>query len=347
MTILSANNNPNQLVDLTESFKLIPSQNYLLQNLGLFNFKPSATRSIAVDYLVSDNAIINTETMRYGTDQNTTILDRYSSYNISIPHFYRQDVVTPEAFQSRRAMGTDSERTVTSVIIDYLDKHHTAYRRTTEQLLAKCLFKNTVDATKTENPNINWVDTFGFSQQVATVDLASASTDVPMWLDDVMVKLRNVQGNLSTAMQDTIVFCGSNFYSKLRFHASVKELFTFTSAADNSNNIITTYKEAANLPGFSMFRFMDMTFIRVEDASYGIDTNEAYFVPKFSPNTTPYVGYFGPASRNMDVAQMSPQRVYSYRTYTDMQMVNVHNEHSLLPASLLPNVVLKATNTAS
>ncbi|CNH42178.1 Uncharacterised protein [Yersinia enterocolitica] len=350
MPILSSMNSatPNQVVDLSSSFHLIPSPNYLLQNLKLFSFDPSTTRSTSLDYLVETNNYVDRETTRYGTDQNTSILPRMTNYEIEIPHFYRQDEVTPEAFQSRRRFGSSAELDANSVVISYLEAHSIAHHATRERLLAKALFKNTVDATNTRNPNINWEDTFGSQQQVDTVNLASASTDVPEFLDGVMVKLRSALGSLSVSQTDTLVFCGSSFYSKIRFHPSVKELYTFTSAADNGNNIITNYREAGNMPGISMFRFMDMTFIRVPDDSvYSVGADEAYFVPKFSELANPFRAIYGPASRHMDVAQMAPQEVFSYTTRDQMQMVSVHNEYSLLPVSQLPSVIVKVTNTTA
>ncbi|WP_186381619.1 major capsid protein, partial [Yersinia massiliensis] len=164
----------------------------------------------------------------------------------------------------------------------------------------------------------------------------------------VLPKLRSALGSLAVSQVDTLVFCGSSFFSKLRFHPSVKELYTFTSAADNGNNIITNYREAGNMPGISMFRFMDMTFIRVPDDSvYFVGADEAYFVPKFSELTNPFRAIYGPASRHMDVAQMAPQDVFSYTTRDQMQMVSVHNEYSLLPVSQLPSVIVKVTNTTT
>ncbi|MDA5491489.1 major capsid protein, partial [Yersinia kristensenii] len=212
MPILSSMNSqtPNQVVDLSSSFHLIPSPNYLLQNLKLFSFDPSTTRSTSLDYLVETNNYVDRETTRYGTDQNTTILPRMTNYEIEIPHFYRQDEITPEAFQSRRRFGSSAELDANSVVISYLEAHSIAYHATRERLLAKALFKNTVDATNTRNPNINWEDTFGSQQQVDTVDLASASTDVPEFLDSVMVKLRSALGSLSVSQTDTLVFCGSS-----------------------------------------------------------------------------------------------------------------------------------------
>ncbi len=79
-------------------------------------------------------------------------------------------------FKANVNQGTDFQETLTDIYADYVAKHHVAYQRTKESVLAASLFSGKTYTPKTDDVLIEWGKLFNVSAMKATVTASSTDT---------------------------------------------------------------------------------------------------------------------------------------------------------------------------
>ncbi len=127
----------NDYVDLAPLFSAHSTRNYLLSTLDFTDSVGVTSHKVAVSQLVESNeSLFNKETSRFSSEHNVTKREQGKEYLIEIPYFLRVDLIKPQDVQGKRKPGTDFQETLTDIYADYVAKHHVAYQRTKESVLA-------------------------------------------------------------------------------------------------------------------------------------------------------------------------------------------------------------------
>ncbi|EHN6408718.1 major capsid protein, partial [Escherichia coli] len=147
----------NDYVDLIPLFQTHSTRNFLLSTLDFTDSVGVTSHKVAVSQLVESNeSLFNKETSRFSSEHNVTKREQGKEWLIEIPYFLREDVIRPSDVQGKRKPGTDFQETLTDIYAEYIAKHHVAYQRTKESVLAASLFSGKTYTPKTDDVLIEW-----------------------------------------------------------------------------------------------------------------------------------------------------------------------------------------------
>ncbi|EEV4699918.1 phage capsid protein, partial [Escherichia coli] len=167
----------NDYVDLIPLFQTHSTRNFLLSTLDFTDSVGVTSHKVAVSQLVESNeSLFNKETSRFSSEHNVTKREQGKEWLIEIPYFLREDVIRPSDVQGKRKPGTDFQETLTDIYAEYIAKHHVAYQRTKESVLAASLFSGKTYTPKTDDVLIEWGKLFNVSAMKATVNASSTDT---------------------------------------------------------------------------------------------------------------------------------------------------------------------------
>lgn len=342
----------NKMLDLVPLFQAAPTENYLLQNLGIFEKVPSESIYVAVDRLIEDNAsLLNKETKRFSPEHNSTKRSSYSGFQIELPHFAREDTLSAADFQkSGRVAGSDRSESRLEILADYVKRHAKAHNRTLETYYANALFKGKVAVEYTDDaPLIDYADSFDAPFMTASIDLSDDTTPVIRIFNEYLDQVTNATGGMWSDVKRTVVFAGANFFNALRFHPSLEKAYAFVSPFDPQN--ITTQRQEL-LPNVQTFSLpgMSVDVIKVTDPLLTpyIGINEAIMLPVFQPGTNVAQHVYGPASRDTNLAASGvTQEYFSYVYEKQRGESEVVSEASILPINHGTGFTMIITNSAS
>jgi len=94
-----------------------------------------------------------------------------SNHLIEAPLYAFQDRITAADVQPYRKPGSDLQMSVMDAVTSSAVAMHDKYMRTRERIFADALFRNTVEATYTQQPIISWEDEFGYQQATGAITL--------------------------------------------------------------------------------------------------------------------------------------------------------------------------------
>lgn len=327
-----------QMADLLPAFFQQPQQNYLLQSLNIFDKIGSDSIRVTLDILTEDNrTLINDPKKRYSFDHNSTAREKASNYLVEMPYFHREDTISSADFQKGvRRVGSDSEQTYVEILNDYLSKHSTAHKRTVEAMYARALFRGTVATPFTdEAPLIDYTASFDAPFMTASLNLTDNNIDVLEAFDSFLSQVSDATKGLFSNVRRVIVFAGSDAYSKLRFHTSMKSAFQYVSPLDEGN-IITQRREI--LPNVQTFTMpgIAVDVVKITDPllTSFLTSNEMVMLPVFTSGSGAYKHVFGPASADTNLAREgTPQEVFSYAYSKERGESEIVSEASILPVN--------------
>ncbi|WP_254185902.1 hypothetical protein [Pantoea sp. B270] len=219
------------------------------------------------------------------------------------------------------------------------------YMRTREFQFARALFHNTVEAEFTQQPQIDWTEEFGYEQATGTIETGIA-LDPLRSIDDAVSATKLRMGGWAGQLDGFILFAGSNTYRSIKFYPDVRQSIQYGVLDRDA----LFNKEI--LPGFSTFLLDNVRVVEVTDPLYGVGSDQAFLVPKFSKPLSSEIalpfGYVATAtSRNLDLAFAEPvdSRIYSHQD--KLRNVELFAESSILPVIYRPDFVNKLTNQAA
>ncbi|MGX1956624.1 major capsid protein [Serratia proteamaculans] len=315
-------------VDLVGSYKSIPVQPAFLQSIGAFDEKPVKTVKIDVDFLKAESAKLFQTTTRYGSDLNTIKTSKGQSFSVELPHEYAHAEISSSDFQGRRAIGSEDEVTVEGLMVQKMADLKDSHVRTKELALWNALAHGTVIDDKTNGGDVNWATTFGATQETGTV--SSAVTGDPLKdLSLIVSKLRRNMGGWVRNSKGIVVLAGDDLFNAIRFHPLV--------AAAAKQGLIDgsfIYGAGEVNPGFNMFSpFANLTIVQNDNPDFELDADSGLAFPLFRKTMgtvqSPLTSYYGPASRDLQMARSGAAREsFVWSTEDEMHNIKIHHESS-------------------
>jgi hypothetical protein len=337
------------MLDLQDAFKALPQRNYLLQALGLFNKVGSDSVRIGFDRLVETNkSLLNDPQKRYSYQHNATSLDGASFHSLILPYYMRQDTISSADFQKgNRRPGRNDEETFTDILGDYISKHQIAHSRTVELAYAQALFQGKVFDPEDESTLIDYAASFDAPYLNGTLDLSTDSTNVLEAFDEFQDKVNDSVGGLYSSVSQIICFAGASAYKALKYHASLKEAFTYVLPMDAGNIIVHKQDLIPNVQYFTM-PGTNIRVVKVNDPLLTpyVSANELVFVPVMAAGSDALIHYYGPASASVDLARSGDvQEVFTYTLADAWGKTDVVYESNILPVNNMTNMILKVQAT--
>ncbi|SMB37089.1 conserved hypothetical protein [Serratia proteamaculans] len=334
------------VIDLAPLFEVSPVNNFLLQAINIFDYDTSDTPKVELDRILTDNAtLMNDNVKRYGSEHNTTQLDKATGYLVEIPHFARIDQISAQDFQGRKATRENREATLMDISEEYVRKHKLAHSRTTEAYLANCLFNARVNSPKTDDQIIDYSTQFGTAQKVESLALSDASLDVMKAFDGFVNTIAAESESLVSSVRRYVLFAGASMFSKIRFHASMKSAFQYVSPLDAGNVVFNVREVLPNVQSFTI-PGTNIDVVKVADPilSAYIGVDEGILLPIFVEGTNAYQRIAGPASRDMDLA-LGDTSEYYMTMHKDAKWndISIRFEAGLLPVTHAFNLSMKIT----
>ncbi|EHH5174483.1 phage capsid protein [Escherichia coli] len=321
----------NESVDLAPLFSLHDSRNFLLTTLDFTDPVGVSSHKVAVSQLVETNeSLFNKETSRFSSEHNVTKREQGKEFLVEIPYFLREDMIKPQDVQGKRKPGATVEETLTDIYAEYVGKHHVAYQRTKESVLAASLFSGKTYTPKTDDVLIQWGDLFSAVPMTATIDASSTTPSmVFQQFDQMHTDVITKAQSQAAAVERIVVFCKPAAFNAIRYSAGMVNAFQYASPTDDANIV---YSVRSLLPGVTTFTIpgTNIDIIKVTDPLLLAHmTSDAVAVPKFAKGSNVYQNIYGAPSSTFDLLNSGAAEYYSYAfSPARNDAVNVVTENS-------------------
>ncbi|MFM8097967.1 major capsid protein [Klebsiella pneumoniae] len=337
------------MINLIPAFEMLPSNNYLLQNLNIFDKQGSADITIAYDRIANANrALLNTPKKRFSMEHDATKRGESKLFNIEIPYFHREDTVSSADIQRGiRRPGTNQAETMDQIVFNYMRDHATAHKEAVEESYARCLFKGEIESPFTpQGPIIKYTDMFDAPMMTDTVDLTTGGTlDVIQQFNEWLDRISEATQGLYNRIRRVVVFAGVTAFSQLQYHQSLREAFKFVDPNDPRNIVTQRTEILGNVVTFTL-PGLAIDVIKVADPSLTkyLEKTEMVMIPVFEQGTNGFVHVFGPASADTNLAERGDvQEVYSYLYELQRGNREIVSEAGILPINNCTGMTLKIT----
>ncbi|EII8552819.1 major capsid protein, partial [Escherichia coli] len=232
--------------------------------------------------------------------------------------------------QGKRKPGTDFQETLTDIYAEYIAKHHVAYQRTKESVLAASLFSGKTYTPKTDDVLIEWGKLFNVSAMKATVNASSTdTTKIFKEFDQIATDIIEKAQSQASAVERIVVFCKPEAFSAIRFSAGMANAFQYVSPLEEGNVV---YQRRDLLPGVTAFTIpgTNIDVVKLVDPLHLAHmTSDAVAIPKFAKGSNVYQNIYGAASSTFELINAAPAEVYSYSYESSRgDAVNVVTENS-------------------
>ncbi|MDU4171831.1 MAG: major capsid protein, partial [Citrobacter freundii] len=156
--------------DYTNTFVNVEAKNTLLSTLNVFSDRQtSMSPKVSLDIIDEVAQKVASSVNRYGSEWSAIPKRSASNHLIEAPLYAYQDRITAADVQPYRKPGSDLQMSVMDAVTASALAMHDKYMRTREKIFADALFRNTVEATYTQQPIISWEDEFGYQQATGTI----------------------------------------------------------------------------------------------------------------------------------------------------------------------------------
>lgn len=230
MTTARSFTNDFQLTDLTQDLMLIPNTWGLINELNIFSPESVSQHSVTVE---STSGTLGLITDRVRGDRNNVSRDELRTLrSFPVPHFPLDDAVKPEDIQGVRAYGTsEAAETEANVIARKLERIRRNHAVTLEFARAQALTQGTIYAPN-GTVSGNYYTEFGVTRKEIDFVLGTATTNLLAKSEE---GIAHIQDNILSgeSVNNIIVLCSPEFFSKLIDHASVKEAYKYYSSTQD------------------------------------------------------------------------------------------------------------------
>ncbi len=330
--------------DFVTPFKEVRPGNYLLQELGLFATTPSKSPSARIADIVENEASELQQNDRYGTDENAVKIDKSTMYQAEIPVVVQAASVRPHDWQGRISAVDGKEMSIEECIAARAERFNIDYRERLEKDLAMAIFEGKAEAIHTDGGNIDFEAITGKAPGSYEIDFGTADTaDMSSQFNKARRLLNAELRGARSFLEGMIVFCGAEFYDRVRTNAYNAQLIMHKVDGAPKN----AYQNQL-IAGFEYFDWQNMRFILVDDDRYSVDEKSGLVLPKFSrDDINPLRAIQGPCSRHQGIAtEKGVQARYGWTKVDDEGMIEMKQEFSHLMLNLRPNFALKLTTKA-
>ena len=333
MTIARSFTNGFQLTDVSESILLIPNTWGLINELGIFSEQSVSQHSITLESTAGTIGLI---TDRVRGERNNVSRDEVRRlYSYAVPHFPLSDAVKPEDIQGIRAYGTaDAAETEAAVIARKLERIRRSHAITLEYARAQAITTGTVYA-----PNgtvaANYYTDFGVTRKEIDFVLSTATTNLLGKLEE---GLAHVQDNILSGevINDVVILCSPEFFSKFIDHASVKEAYKYYSSTQEP------LRQRLGTGIYRSFYHGGCLLLEYRGSYNGqrlIPAGDAYMLPKGTSES--FITAFSPCNRFSFVNSLGEQ-VYAFtnRDGNDSE-ITIESESNFINILRKPQCVVR------
>ena len=333
MAIARSFTNDFQLTDLTNDLLLIQNTWGLINELGIFSDESISQNTVTIESTTGTLGLI-TDRIR-GDRNNVNRDDNRVLRAMPLGHFPLDDAIKPEDIQGVRAYGTsEAAETEANVIARKLERIRRNHAITLEFARAQAITQGTVYAPN-GTVSGNFYTEFGITRKEIDFVLSVATTNV---LGKSEEGIAHIQDNIQSgeSINNIIVLCSPEFFSKLIDHASVKEAYKYYSSTQEP------LRQRLGTGIYRRFIHGSVEYIEYRGSYNGqrlIPANEAYMLPQGTSDT--FKTYYGPANRFSHVNTLGEQAyVWTFRNPTDTEIV-IQSESNNLNLIRRPQAVVK------
>ena len=333
MAIARSFTNDFQLTDLTNDLLLIQNTWGLINELGIFSEQSVSQHSITLESTAGTIGLI---TDRVRGERNNVSRDEVRRlYSYAVPHFPLSDAVKPEDIQGIRAYGTaDAAETEAAVIARKLERIRRSHAITLEYARAQAITTGTVYA-----PNgtvaANYYSDFGVTRKEIDFVLSTATTNLLGKLEE---GLAHVQDNILSGevINDVVILCSPEFFSKFIDHASVKEAYKYYSSTQEP------LRQRLGTGIYRSFYHGGCLLLEYRGSYNGqrlIPAGDAYMLPKGTSES--FITAFSPCNRFSFVNSLGEQ-VYAFtnRDGNDSE-ITIESESNFINILRKPQCVVR------
>lgn len=332
------NNGQFSMNDWTQEINVVPNQWGTIGQMGIFTTESVSTHVVQFEEIVKDGALIvdriRGERSTVGRDASRKV------HAFNVPHFPLADAIYPSDIQGIRAYGSPSEvETIDLVRARKMERIRQNHAWTLEYARAYALVTGKAYAP---NGTIDqdWYVEFTGSTVPAATSFAFSDATTPI-LEKIEGMIAAIQDNASgTNFTGVVALCGTNFFSKLINHATVKQAYMYYSSTQEINR--TAGRTSATAMHREFF-YGSVRFVEMRDSYNGqrlIPVDQAVFVPT---GTDSFKTYFSPANRFFTVNTLG-EEVYMFEQMNPAgTQWDIETESNFINALLRPMMVQRAT----
>ena len=231
MSILDVfENDAFNMFSLTAAIDKLPYKPGRIEQLGLFESKPSTNRHAVVEERQGRLSLLSTAA-RGSQNQTTQRSPTRKARAFMIPHVPQWDELLAEDLEGKRAFGSeDQEEIFSQVLADRLQTMKNNHEATWEYHRAGALHGIVLDNDGT-TPIVNWFTEFGITQVSVNVDFtdsgnydqANPTTDMKTLCGQIQRTMQVQLGN--TPFTGIRAFCGGRFFDAFTHHATVRKAY--------------------------------------------------------------------------------------------------------------------------
>lgn len=206
------------------------------------------------------------------------------------------------------------------------------------------IFEGKAEAIRTDGGNIDFQSITGKAPGSYEIDFGTADTaDMSSQFNKARRLLNKELRGARSFLEGMIVFCGAEFYDRVRTNAYNAQLIMHK--VDGAPKNAYTNQLIA---GFEYMDWQNIRFILIDDERYSVDEKSGLMLPKFSrDDINPLRAIQGPCSRHQGIAtEKGVQARYGWTKVDDEGMIEMKQEFSHLMLNLRPNFALKLTTKA-
>ena len=333
MTIARSFTNGFQLTDLTNDLLLIPNTWGLINELGIFRNESVSQHSVTVESTAGTLGLI-TDRIR-GDRNNVSRDDPRVLRSFPIPHFPLDDAIKPEDIQGIRAYGTSEvAETEANVIARKLERIRRNHAITLEFGRAQAITTGTIYAPN-GTVSGNYYTDFGITRKEIDLTLSTATTNL---LGKIEEGIASIQDNILSGetINNIIVLCSPEFFSKLIDHASVKEAYKYYSSTQEP------LRQRLGSGVYRRFIHGGVEFIEYRGSYNGqrlIPAGDAYMLPQGTQDV--FVNYFSCANRFSHINTLGEQAyVFVQRDQNDSE-ITIQSESNFLALVRRPSAIVR------
>lgn len=333
MTTSRSFTNGFQLTDLTQDLMLIPNTWGLINELNIFSPESVSQHSVTVE---STSGTLGLITDRVRGDRNNVSRDELRTLrSFPVPHFPLDDAVKPEDIQGVRAYGTsEAAETEANVIARKLERIRRNHAVTLEFARAQALTQGTIYAPN-GTVSGNYYTEFGVTRKEIDFVLGTATTNLLAKSEE---GIAHIQDNILSgeSVNNIIILCSPEFFSKLIDHASVKEAYKYYSSTQEP------LRQRLGTGVYRRFIHGSVEYIEYRGSYNGqrlIPAGEAYMIPQGTSDT--FKTYFSPANRFSHVNTLGEQAyVWTMRDPNDSE-ITIQSESNFINLIRRPQCIVK------
>lgn len=333
MTTSRSFTNGFQLTDLTQDLMLIPNTWGLINELNIFSPESVSQHSVTVE---STSGTLGLITDRVRGDRNNVSRDELRTLrSFPVPHFPLDDAVKPEDIQGVRAYGTsEAAETEANVIARKLERIRRNHAVTLEFARAQALTQGTIYAPN-GTVSGNYYTEFGVTRKEIDFVLGTATTNLLAKSEE---GIAHIQDNILSgeSVNNIIILCSPEFFSKLIDHASVKEAYKYYSSTQEP------LRQRLGTGVYRRFIHGSVEYIEYRGSYNGqrlIPVGEAYMLPQGTSDT--FKTYFSPANRFSHVNTLGEQAyVWTMRDPNDSE-ITIQSESNFINLIRRPQCIVK------